>query len=161
MNDLKTRVGTTKKESSSMTYIMSVLWWFKQDGSCTRILNKSWKQHPTRKQFYDLLPPITQTIWVRWTRHAGHCWRSKDKLISDVLLWKAAHGHVSVGRPANTYIDQLCIDTGCCVEDLPRTMSDRDGWREIVMDICAVSATWWWWYWKKEKLEEWPIASIS
>ena len=24
---------------------------------------------------------------VRWTRHAGHCWRSRDQLISDELLW--------------------------------------------------------------------------
>ena len=27
------------------------------------------------------------TIRVRWTRHARHCWRSRDELISDVLLW--------------------------------------------------------------------------
>ena len=91
-------------------------------------------------------PIITQTIRVRRTRHTGHCWRSKDELISDVLLWKPAHGHASVGRPTKTYIDQLCVDTGCCIEDLPRMMSDIDWWREIVMDICADSATWWWWW---------------
>ena len=102
------------------------------------ILNKTWKQHPTRKQLYGHLPHIIQ---IRWTKHAGHCWRSKDELISDVLLRKPAHGHASVGRPAKTYIDQLCADTGCCTEDLPRMMSDRDGWREIVMDIRANSAT--------------------
>ena len=28
-----------------------------------------------------------KTIQVRWTRHAGYCWRSRNKLISDVLLW--------------------------------------------------------------------------
>ena len=49
--------------------------------------NKSWRQHPTRHQLYGHLPPITKTIQVRRTRHAGHCWRSKDELISDVLLW--------------------------------------------------------------------------
>ena len=38
-------------------------------------------------QLYGHLPPIMKTIQVRWTRHAGHCWRSKDELISDVLLW--------------------------------------------------------------------------
>ena len=32
-------------------------------------------------------PPITKTIQVRRTRHAGHCWRSRDELIRDVLLW--------------------------------------------------------------------------
>ena len=29
--------------------------------------------------------PITKIIQVRRTRHAGHCWRSRDKVISDVL----------------------------------------------------------------------------
>ena len=62
----------------------------KLDGNYTRmlraILNKSWRQHPTRHQLYGHLPPITKTIQVRRTRHAGHCWRSKDELISDVLL---------------------------------------------------------------------------
>ena len=63
----------------------------KLDGNYTRmlqtILNKSWRQHPIRHQLYGHLPPITKTIKVRRTRHTGHCWRSKDELISDVLLW--------------------------------------------------------------------------
>ena len=56
------------------------------------ILNKSWRQHPTRHQLYGHLPPITKTIQVRRARHAGHCWRSRDELISDVLLWTPTHG---------------------------------------------------------------------
>ena len=63
----------------------------KLDGNYTRllraILNKSWRQHPTKHQLYGHLAPITKTIKVRRTRHAGHCWRSRDELISDVLLW--------------------------------------------------------------------------
>ena len=63
----------------------------KLDGNYTRmlraILNKSWRQHPTRHQLYGHLPPITKTIQVRRTSHAGHCWRSRDELISDVLQW--------------------------------------------------------------------------
>ena len=46
------------------------------------MLNKSWRQHPTRHQLYGHLPTITKTIQVRRTRHAGHCWRSRDELIS-------------------------------------------------------------------------------
>ena len=61
----------------------------KLDGNYTRmlraILNKSWLQHPRRRQLYGHLPPITKTIQVRRARHAGHCWRSKDELVSDVL----------------------------------------------------------------------------
>ena len=80
----------------------------KLDSSYTRtlwaILNKSWWQHPTRHQLYGHLPPIMKTIQVRQTRHAGHCWRSKDKLISDVLLWTPTYGRAKAGWPAQTYI---------------------------------------------------------
>ena len=41
----------------------------------------------TPQKLYGHLPPITKTIKVRRTRHAGHSWRSRDELISDVLLW--------------------------------------------------------------------------
>ena len=87
--------------------------WLKKklDGNYTRmswaILNKSWWQHPTRHQLYDHLPPITKTIQVRWTRHAGHCWRSRDKLISDVLQLTPTYVQAKAGRPARTYIQQL------------------------------------------------------
>ena len=77
------------------------------------ILNKSWQQHPTRHQLYGHLPPITKTIQVRWTRHAGHCWRSRDEFISDVLLWTPTYGRAKAGQPARTYMQQLCEDTGC------------------------------------------------
>ena len=63
-----------------------------------------------------------------------------------VLLWTPTHGRAKAGRPARTYIQQLCEDTGCCPEDLPRAMNDREEWRERVRDIRATSATWWWWW---------------
>ena len=121
----------------------------KLDGNYTRmlraILNKSWRQHPTRHQLYGHLPLITKTIQVRRTRHAGQCWRSKDELISDVLLWTPTYGQAKAGRPAQTYIQQLCEDTGCNLEDLPEAMNDREKWRERVRDIRAGGMTWWWW----------------
>ena len=121
----------------------------KLDGNYTRmmraILNKYWRQHPTRHQLYGHLPPITKTIQVRQTRHAGHCWKSRDELIIDVLLWTPTHGRAKAGRPARTYIQQLCEDTGCCPEDLPEAMNDREKWRERVRDIHATSTIWWWW----------------
>ena len=101
------------------------------------ILNKSWWQHPTRHQLNGHLPPITKTIQVRQTRHVGHCWRSRDKLIRDVLLWTPTYGWAKAGRPARTYIQQLCEDMGCSPEDLPEAMNDREKWRERVRDICA------------------------
>ena len=123
----------------------------KLDGNYTRmlraILNKSWRQHPTRQQLYGHLPPITKTIQVRRTRHAGHCWRSRDEFISDVLLWTPTYGRAKAGRPARTYIQQLCEDTGCSPEDLPEAMNDREEWREKFRDTRAYGTTrCWWWY---------------
>ena len=119
----------------------------KLDSNYTRmlraILNKSWRQHPTRHQLYGHLPPITKTIQVRRTRHAGHCWRSKDELISDVLLWTPTYGQAKAGWPARTYIQQLCEDTGCNPEELPEAMNNREKWRERVRDIRAGGTTWW------------------
>ena len=129
----------------------------KLDGNYTRmlraILNKSWRQHPMKHQLYGHLPPITKTIQVRQARHARHCWRSKDELVSDVLLWTPTYGQAKAGRPARTYIQQLCEDTGCNPEDLPEVMNDREKCREMVRDIRAGGTTWWWWYiicWKNK-----------
>ena len=113
----------------------------KLDGNYTRMLRAILRQHPTRHQLYGHLPSITKTIQVRRTRHAGHCKRSRDELIRDVLLWTPTHGCAKAGRPARTYIQQLCEDTGCCPEYLPRAMNDREECRERIRDIRATSMT--------------------
>ena len=96
----------------------------KLDGNYARmlqaILNQSWRQYLTKQQLYSHLPPIMKTMQVRRNRHVGHCWRSKDEIISDILLWTP-----SFGRPARIYIQQLCADTGCSLEDLPGAMDNR------------------------------------
>ena len=118
------------------------------DGNHTRmpraILNKSWRQHPTKQQLYCYLPPITKTIQVRRTRRVGHCLRSKDELINYVLLWTPSHGRAKAGRQAQKYIQQFCSYTGCSSEDLPEAIFDREWWWERVSDIRADSATWSW-----------------
>ena len=95
---------------------------------CERaILNKSSRQHPTKQQLYGYQPPITKTIKIRRIRHARHCWRSRDELISDIYLWTPSHGQAKAGRPARTYVEQLCADKGCSPEDQPEAMDDREG----------------------------------
>ena len=125
----------------------------KLDRNCTRmpqaILNKSWKQHPTKQQ-HGHLQPISKTIQIR---HARHCWRSKNELISGVLPRTPSHGRASVGRPARTYLQQLCTDTECSLEDQPEAVDNRDEERERerereggrVREIRASSMTRWWW----------------
>ena len=108
------------------------------------ILNKSWRQHPTKQQLYSHLLPITKTIQVRRTRYAGHSYKSRDELISDVLSLTPSHGRAKAGQPARTYIQQLGEDMGCGPGDLPEAMKDREGWWERVRDICADDTTRWW-----------------
>ena len=121
----------------------------KLDGNYTRmvrsILNKSWWQHPTKHQLYGHLPPITKTIQVRRTRQTGHCRRSRDKLLSDVLLRTPTYSWAKAGRPSRTYIQQPSEDMGCSPEDLTGAMNDREKWRERVRDIRASGTTWLWW----------------
>ena len=74
------------------------------------------KKTPLKKQVYGHLSPITKTMKVRRIRHAGHCWRSKDELISSILVWIPSHRRAKVGRPARTYIQPLYADTGCCLK---------------------------------------------
>ena len=139
----------------------------KLDGNYARmqraVLNKSLRQHPTIQELYGHLQPITKTIQVRPTRHAGPCWRNKDKLTSDVFLWTPSNGQVKVGWPARTYIQQLYADTVCSLEDIPEAMDDRDGWRERVWEIRAGSATWWRWRtltWRYTNLHDYPTSSL-
>ena len=56
------------------------------------------------------LLPIVHRLWQVFR----HCWRSRDELISDIFLWTPTYGRA--GRPARTYIQQLCEDTGCSPE---------------------------------------------
>ena len=115
----------------------------------TRILqatwNKSWRQHPTKQQLYHHLPPIAKIIQVRRTRHAWHCRRSKGEIISDILLWTPSYGRAKVGRPAITYIQQLCVNPGYSLQGLPGAMDVRNGWRGWDWEIRAGSAWWWGW----------------
>ena len=121
------------------------------DSNCIRmlraILNTSWRQHLTKQQLYGYLPSISKTIPIRRTRHVGHCWRSKDEFISDIFLWTSSQRRACVGWPAWTYLQQLCTDKGCSLEDLPGVMNDRDEWQERIKEITSSSMLWWWCCW--------------
>ena len=67
-------------------------------------------------------------------RHACHCWRNRDELIREVILWTTAHGHTSFCWPANAYIHQLCADSGCSLENLLWEPGRMDG---MCMCMCA------------------------
>ena len=78
------------------------------------------------------LQPISEVIQARRLKFAGHCWRSRDEVIHQTLLWDPKHGKRSRGRPAITYIDVLEKDTGIDRDVLPGAMDDRKQWRIFV-----------------------------
>ena len=122
----------------------------KLDGNYTRmlqaILHKSWRQHSTKHQLYGHLPPITKTIKVRRTWHAGHCWRSRDELIGDVLPDPFTWPSKSKAISSHLHTAALWGYRGPA-----GTMNDREGCEERVRNICADDTTRWWWvqFWKK------------
>ena len=58
-----------------------------------------------------------------------------------MLLWTPTYDQARAGRPARTYIQQLCEDTGCNPEDLPEAINNREKGREWVRDIRAGGTT--------------------
>ena len=90
-------------------------------------LNISWREHLTNKELYKDIPKIRDTIRQHRLRFVGHCWRSKEEIVSDVPLWQPSHGKRERGRPA-TFISLLMNDTGCTIEELPNAMDNREEW---------------------------------
>ena len=94
--------------------------------------NAGWKLY---KNIMSCFKQILETaaIWPlasyltkhsRLRRYDGHGWSSKDKLISDILLCTPKHRCANIGRPARTYVHQLCVNTGW-MQSTDDTRSDR------------------------------------
>ena len=116
----------------------------KLDDNYTRmlraILNKSWRQHPTRHQLYGHRPPITKTIQVRRTRHAGHCWRSRDELINDVLIWTPTYGRATQDdRLEHTFSSYVSIRDVALKTCQRRCSIGRSGERASRISVLAAS----------------------
>ena len=102
------------------------------------ILNIRWSTHPSKECLYGNLVQITSVIKERRTRFAGHCYRSEDEVVSDLILWTNKHCKAKVGPPSKTYTKQLTEDADCQLEDLPRAMENREYWRRRVNMIWAI-----------------------
>ena len=81
---------------------------------------------------------------LRQTKHAGHCWRSKDKFISDEPL------HMDKRRQ-NDQLESIYINSGATMDvawkiSREQWMIETSGERES-QDIRVGRTTWWWWWW--------------
>ena len=98
--------------NSKETHGKKAIW--KLSKNAMRCFEQSWSQHPTKQLLYCDLPPISQAIHVR--RTAGHCWKNKEKTISNVFLSTPAHRCDNFSWPALLYIDELYADIRCRLE---------------------------------------------
>ena len=90
------------------------------------------KQKLTNEQLYQELPKVTCKIAERRMKLAGHCIRHPELSASSLVLWEPTEGTASPGRPAVTYVDNICRDLD--VEDVAEirtAMNDRAQWREL------------------------------
>lgn len=62
----------------------------RMDGTYTYMCVKKHflETHPTKEQIYGELLPVTTTVVRHTAIFAGHCYRSKDQIISGILLWR-------------------------------------------------------------------------
>ncbi len=110
------------------------------NGCYTRMLrmasNVSWKDHMTNEELYGDLPPVTLKIRQRKLRLAGHCWRHKEEIASDLVLWEPLDGKRKRGRQRTTYVDNLLDDTGLDnTKELSALIQDRTVWWNVVADV--------------------------
>ena len=112
------------------------------DGTYTRLLmrvqNISWREHKTKAEIYGDIPPISSIVASRRTRFAGHCFRAKDQIISDVISLRLPCPNR--GRRPLNYIDCIARDIGHDIADMQTLMLDRDIWKSIVYSLSDASA---------------------
>ena len=98
-----------------------------------KITNK--RNQKTNKELYSNLPKIIDTLMIRRPQFIGHCWRKKDEVISDLLLWEPKHNTRKRGRPATTYVDQLRNDTGLSIAELKSILGNQKEWMKLVNGV--------------------------
>ena len=111
----------------SETWTLSSKQQCRLDGCYTRllrrVLNISWKKHPTIATLYGDLPRISTQVKRRRIQFAGHCARATDELVSSFVLW---HHPTSLHRSRKlTFPDTLSRDTSISKDDLLTAMTDR------------------------------------
>ena len=123
---------------------VSVLLYWRTTWTLTKRIKKTrWQLHKNTTRCSEKIPeatphkpaailPFTSHLtnhpflsWeLRRTRHGRQWWKRKGEFISDVLLWIRKHGGSS--WPTSKSLHQLCAETRCSLEDLPRTITHKD-----------------------------------
>ena len=102
------------------------------------VKNVTWQKLITNEVLHAGIPRILTTIRERCSRFSGHCWRSINEVVSDLVLWELEHGKRSVRGQARTFVDLLEADTGVPRNCLPVAMDDIVSRRKRAMGFNLV-----------------------
>ena len=126
----------------SETWTLSAKQQHRLDGCYTRllrrVLNLSWRDHPTLEMIYGDLPSVSVLVRKRRVQFAGHCARATDELVSSFVLWRHPSSHKRSRKL--TFPDRIQRDTSISKEDLLGAMTDREYWGSVVSSISAKAA---------------------
>ena len=107
-------------------------WWelHKNDPSCC-------------EKIQDAAPHQTVLVWsltFHLTNHPSKLnkiYWNKHEIITDVFLWIPTHGRTCDDPSDRNYLYHFCVDTGCCLENLPEAMLILiDGEKESQGTLC-------------------------
>ena len=126
----------------SETWTLSARQQRRLDGCYTRllmrVLNLSWRNHPTLEIIYRDLPRVSTLVRKRRVQFAGHCARASDELVSSFVLWR--HPSSKNRSRKLTFPDRIKRDTEIPEENLLGAMQDREYWKGVVNAISAEAA---------------------
>ena len=126
----------------SETWTLSARQQRRLDGCYTRllmrVLNLSWRNHPTLEIIYRDLPRVSTLVCKRRVQFAGHCARASDELVSSFVLWR--HPSSKNRSRKLTFPDRIKRDTEIPEENLLGAMQDREYWKGVVNAISAEAA---------------------
>ena len=126
----------------SETWTLSARQQQRLDGCYTRllrrVLNLSWRNHPTLETIYGDLPRVSNLVCKRRVQFAGHCARATDELVSSFVLWR--HPFPDNRSRKLTFPDRIRRDTAISRDNLLAAMKDREYWKGVVNSISAEAA---------------------
>ena len=122
---------------NSETWTITKAMEIKLDGLYTkllrRVLNVSWRDHISNKELYSKLPLLSSTIRQRRLHFAGHCFRTINQPVTDLLLWTPSMGKRGRGAGIKTFPKSLLEDTALSSNhEIQILMADRQLWRQRV-----------------------------
>ena len=121
--------------------------WAKIETFFRRVLNASWRGRVANAEQYGDLPPLSDRIGFRRLGLTGHCGDHCELPASQLVLWRATHGHLGRGWPVSLLIGTLMRDAGATsTSELSACMDNRADWAAISIpllvdfDLFCVSA---------------------